>query len=178
MRPSRTTAPAVNLRRAYFESRHGQLHVRTAFPSTGGFDERVTLLCLHDAGATSRAFVPFLPEIGTDRSVYAPDAPGTGESDPQPPAAAPATIAEAAAAIGDLLTGLRLREADVLGVGQGAVLAVELALARPKDIRRVVAIGLAPERAGRLAQPSLALAPADAAEPAALAARVRAFLDR
>ena len=36
--------PTVRTRRAYFDCKFGQLHVRTAFPATGGFDEGVTLM--------------------------------------------------------------------------------------------------------------------------------------
>src|ERR1700676_4644454 len=53
----------VRTRRAYFDCRFGQLHVRTAFPTTGGFDEGVTLFCLHSDTNTSRIFSSFLPEI-------------------------------------------------------------------------------------------------------------------
>lgn len=127
--------PVVNLRRAYFECRYGQLHVRTSFPSTGGFDEHTPLVCLHEHPRSSRTFAALLPEIGTDRSVYACDTPGCGESDP--PDAAPA-IADYAGAIGDFLDALRLRETDVFGVGAGAAIAVELAIARPKGVRRLV----------------------------------------
>jgi pimeloyl-ACP methyl ester carboxylesterase len=74
----------VRTRRAYFDCRFGQLHVRTAFPTTGGFDEGVTLVCLHSREGSSRSFARFLPEIATDRSVYAPDLPGFGESDAAP----------------------------------------------------------------------------------------------
>ena len=73
-RPEPTNA--VRTRRAYFDCRFGQLHVRTAFPTTGGFDEQVTLFCLHSERSSSRAFARFLPEIGDVRSVYAPDLPG------------------------------------------------------------------------------------------------------
>jgi len=31
---------AVNLRRLYVDCRYGQLHVHSAFPSSGGFDEQ------------------------------------------------------------------------------------------------------------------------------------------
>lgn len=130
---------AVNQRRAYFESRHGQLHVRTAFPSTGGFDERTSLVMLHDCPLSSRAFADFVPLIGTDRSVYAADLPGYGESDP--PAAAPA-IADYAEAIGDFLDSLRLRQFDLLGHGVGAAVAAELAIQRPAAVRRIVCVGL------------------------------------
>src|SRR5260370_41397476 len=74
----------VRTRRAYFDCQFGQLHVRTAFPTTGGFDEQVTLFCLHAIDASSRAFSRLLPELADVRSVYAPDLPGFGESDPSP----------------------------------------------------------------------------------------------
>jgi pimeloyl-ACP methyl ester carboxylesterase len=130
----------VRSRRAYFDCRYGQLHVRTAFPTTGGFDEKVTLVCLHARDSSGRQFSRFMPLAATERSVYAPDLPGCGESDPAP-AAGPT---EAAAAVADLATDLRLRQLDVLGYREGAAVAVELAFARPDLIRRVVLIGAAP----------------------------------
>ena len=91
-------AEAVRTRRAYFDFRFGQLHVRTAFPATGGFDEQVTLFYLHPEQSSSRLFTRFLPEIADVRSVYAPDLPGCGESDPSRTLSA----ADAADAIADL----------------------------------------------------------------------------
>ena len=41
-KPVALTDASVRTRRAYFDFRFGQLHVRTAFPTTGGFDEQVT----------------------------------------------------------------------------------------------------------------------------------------
>ena len=113
----------VRTRRAYFDCRFGQLHVRTAFPTTGGFDEQVTLFCLHSEQNSSRAFARFLPEIGDVRSVYAPDLPGLGESDPS----TGSSVAEAAGAISDLADDLRLRQIDVLGMSTGALIAMDLA---------------------------------------------------
>lgn len=131
--------PTVNLRRAYFECRYGQLHVRTAFPSTGGFDENVPLLLLHDCPYSSRLLLPLLTALGTDRSAYGIDTPGYGESDtpPQRP-----SIADYASAIGDFLDNLRLRRLDVLGHHAGAAIAAELAIARPTAVRRLVCVGL------------------------------------
>ena len=131
-------AAAVRTRRAYFDCRFGQLHVRTAFPTTGGFDEQVTLFCLHSEQNSSRAFARFLPEVGDVRSVYAPDLPGLGESDPS----ASASVAEAAGAISDLADDLRLRQIDVLGMQSGARVAMELAAARPELVRRLVLVAL------------------------------------
>jgi len=122
--------PAVRTRRAYFDCRFGQLHVRTAFPTTGGFDEQVTLFCLHGSEGSSRSFARFLPEIADERSVYAPDLPGCGESDPPP------------AAISDFAGDLRLRQIDVLGVRFGAEVAIALGNARPQLVRRLVLIAV------------------------------------
>ncbi len=150
-------AIAVRTRRAYFDCRFGQLHVRTAFPTTGGFDEGVTLFCLHPLEASSRTFAKFLPQIAADRSVYAPDLPGCGESD----AASGRTYAdstESAAAMADLAADLRLRQIDVLGFRFGAAVALELAAARPDLVRRLVLISAPPiERSPVIRQASLVL---------------------
>jgi pimeloyl-ACP methyl ester carboxylesterase len=148
-------ANAVRTRRAYFDCRFGQLHVRTAFPTTGGFDEQVTLFCLHSAQNSSRAFARFLPEIGDVRSVYAPDLPGLGESDPSLASSA----AEAAGAMSDLANDLRLRQIDVLGMHTGALVAIELAALRPELVRRLVLVVLpGSDRLPALKQQSLVIA--------------------
>jgi pimeloyl-ACP methyl ester carboxylesterase len=159
-RPEPTNA--VRTRRAYFDCRFGQLHVRTAFPTTGGFDEQVTLFCLHSERSSSRAFARFLPEIGDVRSVYAPDLPGLGESDPS----ASSSVAEAAGAISDLADDLRLRQIDVLGVHTGGLVAMDLAALRPELVRRVALVGLpGAERLPALKQQTLILRdPADTAD--------------
>lgn len=142
--PKMSSRPAVpasgpRLRRGYFESRYGQLHVHNAIPPGGGFDEATPLICLHHAPLTGRVFVPFMALMATDRSVYAPDLPGYGESDR--PAERP-TIADYAAAIGDFLDTMRLRSVDLLGYHTGSLVAAELAIARPKQVRRVVLAGI------------------------------------
>lgn len=125
----------VHVRRSYAESRYGQLHVATAYPSGGGFDERAPLLCLHPNSSSARFFDPILPELGRDRSLYAPDLPGHGYSD------APAgdiSISELAALVGEFIDSLRLRSVDVLGCQLGALVAIELASLKSQQIRRMV----------------------------------------
>lgn len=126
-----------NLRRAYFESRFGQLHCRTAFPSTGGFDELTPLIGLHDAPGSGAGLAPLLPHLGRDRSVYLPDLPGCGHSDAP---GAPISIADYGASVGEMLRGLRLREIDVLGVGAGAAVAAQLVLWYGGGVRRLVLV--------------------------------------
>jgi pimeloyl-ACP methyl ester carboxylesterase len=175
---SKSSAAPVTMRtrRTYFDCQFGQLHVRTAFPSSGGFDEQVTLFCLHPSEGSSRGFDRLLAEMAHDRSVYAPDLPGFGESDPAPSFAS----ADAARAVSDLATDLRLRRIDVLGVGFGAAVALELAAVRPDLVRRLVLAAVPPkDREPAATQETLVLEDADellGATPAAPAKHIRSFL--
>jgi pimeloyl-ACP methyl ester carboxylesterase len=143
----------VHVRRSYLDCRYGQIHLWTAYPSGGGFDERTPILCLHHAGSSGRLFAPVLRELGHDRSIYAPDMPGHGTSDVP---GSRASVADYAGALGDFLDGLRLRQVDLFGFQLGALVAAELAIARPQQVRRVMMWGVAgysaQERATLLAQ--------------------------
>jgi pimeloyl-ACP methyl ester carboxylesterase len=127
------------VRRGYFECRYGQLHLYNAMPPGGGFEEATGLLCLHETPLTGRMFDGLQRILGRDRSVYAPDLPGYGQSDS--PAERP-TIQDYAAAIGDFLDTMRLRQIDVMGCQTGALIAAELAISRPQQVRRVVWTGV------------------------------------
>ncbi|MBX5459533.1 MAG: alpha/beta fold hydrolase [Steroidobacteraceae bacterium] len=165
------------VRRGYFECRYGQLHVHNAIPPGGGFEEGTALLCVHGAGQTGRAFQRVLPVIGRDRSVYAPDLPGCGESDGP---AARASASDVAAALGDFLDTMRFRHIDVLGFHSGCLIAAELAIARPQQVRRVVLMGIPSgaevERLRQIGQPLLVARARD--ETWESTGRAREFLPR
>jgi pimeloyl-ACP methyl ester carboxylesterase len=147
--PSRLAAAAPpRVRRGYFECRYGQLHVHNAIPAGGGFEEGTPLLCLHASPLSGRTFVRFLAVAGVNRSVFAPDLPGFGDSDPPP---SQAGVAEHAAAVGDFLDAMRLRQIDVLGHRFGALVAAELAATRPGQVRRLALVS--PPLAGDAAEP-------------------------
>ena len=97
------------------------------------------LLCLHDLPGSGRVFTRLLPLAGEDRSVYAPDLPGFGESDGP---GVRTTMADYTAALADFLDSMRLRTVAVLGLRGGAVPATELALTRPTQVSRVILVSV------------------------------------
>ena len=123
------------VRRAYFDCRYGQLHVHYALPAGGGFDEATTLLCIAGAPGSGRFFGPLLLPLGRDRSVYAPDLPGCGESDGDPGSY---TSAELAEALGDFLRSMHLTHFDLLAHESGVEIAAALMQQRPGQVGRVV----------------------------------------
>jgi pimeloyl-ACP methyl ester carboxylesterase len=135
----------IHLRKMYVDSRFGQLHLHTAFPSSGGFDELTPLICAGPPALTGRSFRPLLRDLGRDRSVYAPDAPGSGESDGPDRSA---SVADQALAFADLVDSLRLKQVDVLGYHSGSLAAIEFALERPEQVRRLALIGIPGSDAG------------------------------
>jgi len=136
--PAIADSAPPRLRRAYFECRYGQLHVHNAIPAGGGFDEQTTLICLHASSTTGRVFLEVSRLLGTSRSIYSPDTPGCGESDPPPRRP---SINGYCDAIGDFIDSMRFRQVDLLGAHSGAAVAAELAIARPKVVRRVIMVG-------------------------------------
>jgi pimeloyl-ACP methyl ester carboxylesterase len=124
----------ARLRRTYFDCRYGQLHVHQAIPPGGGFDEATALLCLPGAPGLGSFFVPLLPALGNDRSIYAPDLPGSGGSDPVPGRGGAAQFAQAMA---DLLASLRQRRVDLLVHADGAETALALVALQPTLVRQV-----------------------------------------
>lgn len=134
--------PVARLRRAYFDSRYGQLHVHQAIPPGGGFDEAVPLLCIPGARGRGRFFEPLLGPLGADRSIYALDLPGCGESD-----GAGAGAEQYALACTDLLDSLRQRQVDVIAHAEGADAAIALVKLRPGSLVRRLVLSASPPAA-------------------------------
>ncbi len=122
--------------RFYADTRYGQMHVHTARPA--GPAAAPPLVLFHQTPLSARMYSTVLPLLADGRVVYAVDTPGYGESDPPP---APVAIEDYAAAVGDFLETLP-PAVDLLGYHTGALLATELALTRPEQVRRVVLIAV------------------------------------
>jgi pimeloyl-ACP methyl ester carboxylesterase len=162
----------------YIDCRYGQLHLTAAYPSSGGFDEASPLVFLHAEDGTGADFNKYAALLGTDRSVYAPDLPGSGNSDAPKGRMAAAGLA---LAIVDLLEQLRLRRVDLLGCGRGAQVAFELAATRQAEVRRLIVAG-SQQPVTDIAQPMLQLG-SDTARfledpDDAVVAEIRGFLGR
>lgn len=111
--------------------------MHNAVPAGGGFDELTTVICLHGAGETGRAFQPLLQLLGSDRSVFAPDLPGSGESDHAGDVDA---ITAGTQAVLDFARSMRIRSFDLVARGAGCDLALRLAAQPDSGVRRVVLI--------------------------------------
>lgn len=158
------------MRRAYYDCRYGQLHLHNAIPAGGGFDELTPLICIHGAGQTGRVFAPLLVPLGYERSVYAPDLPGAGESDPAPGVA---SVEAAVHAVLDFADAMRIRRFDLLAREQGCDAALQVLAQRAAAVRRTVLLGAA--GSARPAGAVISLSQADADSPD-LAARLVSLL--
>lgn len=131
---TRRGSEAPGIRKAYFDCRFGQLHVRMAGERRG---PARPLLCFHLSPVSGVIYESWIVEMGRDRLALAPDTPGYGMSDFPP---APPTIADYAAAMGDLTDALGLGEFDVIGYHTGSKIAVAIARQRPAQVRHLVLV--------------------------------------
>lgn len=126
----------MTITRAYTTCRYGQLHYRQAGAQHGG----VPLVMLHQNPSSSWEYEPLIAALGETRHVIAFDTPGHGMSDAPP---APPGMAGYAAAFVDGLAALGVDgDIDLYGYHTGSLLAVELALALPAQVRRVALTGI------------------------------------
>lgn len=99
------------------------------------------LLLLHQSPQNSRALIPWIERLSKTYSVFAPDTPGFGFSDPLP--LAQPTIPDYAAALNALLEKLGIDRVLVYGVHTGAVTALRFALDYPHRVAALVCDGYA-----------------------------------
>ncbi|MFN8533299.1 MAG: alpha/beta hydrolase [Dehalococcoidia bacterium] len=121
------------VRRDYAPTRVGQVLLRRSGTGPGR-----PLLLFHGSPGTSRQLEPLLLAMGLDRPVITFDTPGLGDSSSPPPGAA---MWDIAAIVGDAIDSLGLDEYDIYGSRTGSCLGIELAIARPDQVRRLIVDG-------------------------------------
>ncbi|MCY4102881.1 MAG: alpha/beta fold hydrolase [bacterium] len=131
--PARTSA-ARAIERGYLTTTSGQLLVRR----TAGTGR--PLVMLHASPTSSALLEPLMRELAGDRPVIALDTAGNGDSDP-PPGDGPFDIGEFAAIVNEALDVLEVGELDLYGTHTGALIATDVALARP-GIHRLILEGV------------------------------------
>lgn len=128
----------ARITRHYIDGRFGQIHYRQAQPNS--LSNKPALLLFHMSPYSGVIFENLLATLGHDRLVIAVDTPGFGNSDAPPSAP---DISDYAGTMGDLMDGLKLRSVDVMGYHTGSMIALELCLQRPDQIRKIVMVSAA-----------------------------------
>ena len=131
--PARTAAAGA-IQRGYLTTRSGRLLMRRVAGSGR------PLVMLHASPTSSALLEPLMQELAPSRPVIAFDTAGNGDSDP-PPGDGPFDIGDFAAIVSDALDALEVGELDLYGTHTGALIATEVALARP-GVRRLILEGV------------------------------------
>ncbi|MDO9526456.1 MAG: alpha/beta hydrolase [Gemmobacter sp.] len=129
--------PGAAIRRGFVDLTHGQVHYRTV----GTASDRPTLVMIHQSPGSSKQLEGVMAELAAaGRHIVAPDTAGNGDSEP---------FGTPAPSIGDL-AGVALQAIDILGLDRvdlygshtGASIAMEIAIAHPDRVRRLVIDGM------------------------------------
>lgn len=175
-RPAAGAPPAggASVLRDFVPTRFGSLHVRRSVPSRAE-GLRAPVVLLHEPSGSGTMFAALLPQLGRDRIVLAPDAPGRGDSDPL---AASAPDGAEAAALEDLLAWLG-EPADLVACGGSGALAAQIAQQQPHGVRRLIRIAPPPDAPAPRGAIDLANVDAEmlAVRPEEAAAALREALD-
>ncbi len=132
------------LRSAWFTVGGLRMHVRTS--TDGAESAALPIVLVHGWSISSTYFIPLAERLAAQCKVYAPDLPGHGLSDT--PAKA-LDIAGLAKALSDWMDAAGISQAILIGHSMGCQIAVELAVAHPEKVDRLVLIGLAPDPRAR-----------------------------
>lgn len=128
--------PAIE--RRFVDTAAGQVHVRIS--RADAEPDTLPFVMLHPSPASSISLMPLLCEMGQYRRTYAPDTLGFGDS-VAPPAADP-TAADYAGWALAAMDAMGLDRFDLYGSHTGSHLAVEMAIAHPDRVRRLVLDGI------------------------------------
>lgn len=109
-------------------------------------DDHLPVILVHGLGMSSRYMIPLAKHLAPHLRVYAPDLPGFGLSD-KPPRAL--TVRELADALAAWMHEVGVQRAAFVGNSLGCEVLVELALAYPQLVDRLVLQGPTPDPEAR-----------------------------
>lgn len=130
----------IPMERAFVRIAEGQVHYRHAGPPADAAAGRNPLWMMHPSPASSASMAALGGLLAGGRRVIAPDTLGNGDS--APPAHPSPDIDYFADAFLRTLDALGLERVDLYGNHTGAYIAVEMALARPDRVGRIVLDGI------------------------------------
>jgi len=113
-----------------------KLYVLVAGPT----DSPETMLFVHGLGGSQSSWATVLAEFAGAYRVAAVDLPGHGASDKPDPNSFDYSLAQLAAAVGEVIEKLELAPSVVVGHSLGGAAALQLALDRPKLVRGLVLV--------------------------------------
>lgn len=125
---------SVAIRRGFVDVPGGQVHYRTAGTAA------TPLVMLHASPGSAKQLEGLIAPLAAGRRVIALDTRGNGDSTPLPIESP--TIHDFAAATIAALDGLDLPHCDLYGTHTGASIAMEVAIAQPQRVRRLVLDGM------------------------------------
>ena len=124
------------MKRGFVDVSHGQIHYRAAGPAGGR-----PLAMIHQSPGSSKQLEELVAALaGQGRRVVAPDTAGNGDSDALPQEVP--TIGDLAATTFEALDALLPGSFDLYGSHTGASIAMEIAIAHPERVRRLVIDGV------------------------------------
>lgn len=127
------------IERRFVDIEEGQVHVRVSRAPVDA--AKKPLLLIHASPASAITVVPLVKGLGKTRRCYAPDTLGFGDS--VAPIQAQPEIPDFADATRRVMDALELDHVDVYGSHTGAHTAVELAIACPDRVGRIILDGIA-----------------------------------
>lgn len=137
--PSAHVIEPDTTKRLLVDGLFGQVHVRIASPPAN-IEDKPALVLFHPTPYSSLFYGDYMAEMSKDRLVIAMDTPGYGASDR--PSSSP-SIADYAINAEQVLDALNIHEpVDVVGYHTGTLIAAELAIRSPTQVRRLILPGV------------------------------------
>ena len=126
----------TRIRRGFVDIEEGQVHYHEAGHEAGTGERPFVMM--HGSPISARTLRPFISRLATSRRVIAPDTLGNGHSSPPAPDPDIPYLADAHVRA---LDGLGVDRFDLYGHHTGAKIAVEIAIAQPDRVGKLVLDG-------------------------------------